>query len=253
VPKVRYHEMLPREILERRASCPVAFVGIGTLEWHAKHAAVGLDGLKAERLCELAAELSGGFSFPTLWYGEPRSVQHMDADQEDTPAIRHALGLRPRARAVPADADAEIVRFQSLVRRLMLQLYETEMLIVCVLCGHYPLYHWAAPIGEELNAERGDAMTLVGTEVDFAGPVVDGVELAGTDHAGIWETSYLWHLRPECVDMSVYEKRDDDRLIGVIGQDPRGHASPELGERAADAIVAGMVARSLAALQQLAS
>jgi creatinine amidohydrolase len=244
--------MLPHEIVERRASCPIAFVGIGTLEWHAEHAAVGLDGLKAERLCELAAEASGGFSFPTLWYGEPRSVKHMEADQEDTPAIRHALRLRPRARVVPADAEAEIVRFQSLVRRLALQLYEAEMLVVCIICGHYPLSDWAAPIGEELKAERSDAITIVGSEADFAEPVLDGVKPAGKDHAGIWETSYLWHLRPECVDMSVYEKRDDARLIGVIGQDPRGHASPELGERACGAIVAGMVSRSLAALENLA-
>jgi len=120
VTRVRYHELLPREILARRAAFPAAFLPIGTLEWHAEHAAVGLDGLKAEQLCELAAAASGGFAFPTLWYGEPRSVRHMEADHVDTPTLRRALGLRAAPPA--ADAVAEIRDFQALVRRIVLQL-----------------------------------------------------------------------------------------------------------------------------------
>jgi creatinine amidohydrolase len=70
--KVRYEEMLPHEIVARRARFPAAFIGLGGLEWHSEHLAVGNDALKAGKLCELAAARSGGFAFPTLWYGEPR-------------------------------------------------------------------------------------------------------------------------------------------------------------------------------------
>jgi len=65
--KVKYHEMLPHEILSRREKFPAAFIGLGTIEWHGEHLAVGNDALKAEKLCELAAAKSGGFAFPTLW------------------------------------------------------------------------------------------------------------------------------------------------------------------------------------------
>jgi creatinine amidohydrolase len=253
VKKFRYHEMLPREILERRDSCPIAFVGLGTLEWHAEHAAVGLDGLKVECLCELAAHASGGFAFPTLWYGEPRSVEHMEADQEDTPAIRRALRLRPVTPGATAEGEAEIARFQALVRALVLELYGLEMRVVCIICGHYPLLQWAHQVGEQINAERADAVTIVGTDDQFVDRAPEGTELPGNDHAGVWETSYLWHLRPECVDMSVYESPNHDRLVGVLGEDPRDRASPELGGRACELIVAGMAGKARATLEALAT
>jgi creatinine amidohydrolase len=249
--RVRYHEMLPREIRARRDACPIAFVGIGTLEWHAHHAAVGLDGLKAERLCELAAEASGGFAFPTAWYGEPWSSQHMDADQKETPAIRDAFGLRPRPRASTAAIMAEIVAFEALVQRIALQLYQLEMRVICMLCGHFPLRDWALPVQRRLASARHDAVTVVGTEVDFAQHAGCQRNLVGNDHAGVWETSYLWFLRPDCVDMAVYEQEPDKPLVGVIGDDPRVGASPELGQRACEVIVDGMVARAQSALRGL--
>ena len=78
--KVWYQDMLPHEIVARRKKFPVAFVPVGILEWHGEHLAVGNDGLIPEKLCELAAAQSGGFAFPTVWYGGPRTVGLMDAD-----------------------------------------------------------------------------------------------------------------------------------------------------------------------------
>ncbi len=52
-------EMLPHEIVERRRKFPAAFIGLGTLEWHGEHLAVGNDAPKAEALCDLAAARSG--------------------------------------------------------------------------------------------------------------------------------------------------------------------------------------------------
>ncbi len=62
--KVRYEEMLPHEIVERRRKFPAAFIGLGGLEWHSKHLAVGNDALKAEKLCELAARTFRRFRLP---------------------------------------------------------------------------------------------------------------------------------------------------------------------------------------------
>jgi creatinine amidohydrolase len=247
--KVRYHEMLPQEILERRAVFPAAFLGIGTLEWHAEHAAVGLDGLKAERLCELAAEASGGFAFPTLWYGEPRSVQHMDTAHEDTPAIRQALRLPPLSALPSPDPDAEVERFQILVRQVLLQVHSSGMRVACLLCGHHPLRDWVALVAERMNCEHGTPVTVFGTEADFADAVADDGTVAGADHAALWETSYLWHLRPDCVDLAVYAGREADPLIGVLGEDPRGRASRELGRAACESTVAGMVHLARAAME----
>ena len=45
--KVCYEEMLPHEVVEGRKKKPLAFLPIGTVEWHGLQNAVGLDTLKA--------------------------------------------------------------------------------------------------------------------------------------------------------------------------------------------------------------
>ncbi len=57
------------------------------------------------------------------------------------------------------------------------------------------------------------------------------------DHAAKWETSILWALRPELVDMSRLSKNLEGPLEGVGGDDPRAHASKELGEGVVSHIV----------------
>ena len=58
--KVRYEEMLPHEIRTAREERALAYLPLGTLEWHGPQNAVGLDGLKAHALCcEFAAEHGG--------------------------------------------------------------------------------------------------------------------------------------------------------------------------------------------------
>jgi creatinine amidohydrolase/Fe(II)-dependent formamide hydrolase-like protein len=64
-----------------------------------------------------------------------------------------------------------------------------------------------------------------------------------SNHAAKWETSILWHLRPELVDVYRLPRDTDVPLEGVGGDDPRVHASRELGRAAVVAI-----ARDLSAL-----
>ena len=91
--KYRYHEMLPHEIVRRRRKFPVAFVASGCLEWHGEHLAVGNDALKAEKLCEIAAQKSGGFAFPTLWYGDSRGHSLAENHFDDAPLILEKMEL----------------------------------------------------------------------------------------------------------------------------------------------------------------
>ena len=70
------------------------------------------------------------------------------------------------------------------------------------------------------------------------------VVLPSGDHAAKWETSYLWYLRPDCVDMSIYLGREEGPLPGVIGIDPRKEASIEVGRKACDLIVDSMLRKA---------
>jgi creatinine amidohydrolase/Fe(II)-dependent formamide hydrolase-like protein len=64
------------------------------------------------------------------------------------------------------------------------------------------------------------------------------------DHAAKWETSCLWHLRPDCVDLSVYRGREDESLINVLGDDPRTTATVEDGRKACELMVVALVKKA---------
>lgn len=241
--KIRYEEMLPHEIVRRRKKFPAAFIGLGTLEWHSEHLAVGNDALKAEKLCELAALRSGGFAFPTLWYGEPRVTGLMEANHDPDGAILSKMGFKKErfSESYFNETGEEQVEFyRELLYHVMVQMNTFEMKAVCLLCGHYPIYDWATPVVERFNATFRDTRAFAGIEFHYP----PKSEHVGGDHAAKWETSYLWYLRSDCVDMSVYLGRESDDLVGVMGDDPRQTASVEIGRKACDLIVEGMIRKA---------
>ncbi len=237
--KVRYEEMLPHEIVARREAFPAAFIGLGGLEWHGEHLAVGNDALKAEKLCELAAARSGGFAFPTLWYGEPRVTGLMEVNHDQEGGIRGHMGFTSEklsASYFGKTGEEQIAFYQELLFHVLVQMNTLEMKAVCLLCGHYPIHGWANPVAERFNAQFKDTKVFAGIEFHYPSETPD----VGGDHAAKWETSYLWYLRPDCVDMSVYLNRADESLVGVGGIDPRKEASIEVGRKACNLIVEGM-------------
>lgn len=248
--KVRYHEMLPHEIVARRKECPAAFIPLGGLEWHGEHLAVGNDALKAEKLCELAAAKSGGFAFPTLWYGEPRETRLMEVNHDPEGAIAAAMSFR---REKFSDSyfgktpEEQIAFYEELLYHVLIQMNTLEMKAVCFLCGHYPLHGWASNACKRFNNLFKETKAFAGIEFHYPGENPD----AGGDHAAKWETSYLWYLRPDCVDMSIFRGRESDLLIGVIGDDPRTEASIEIGRKGCNLIVEGMVRKAKELLKQV--
>jgi creatinine amidohydrolase len=241
--KVRYEEMLPHEILARRRDFPAAFIGLGGIEWHGEHLAVGNDALKAEKLCELAAARSGGFAFPTVWYGEPRECRLMEVNHDAAGGIRRKMKFRKRKMSdsyYGVSPEEQAAFYQQLIRHVLVQMNTLEMRAVCFLCGHYPLHGWAAPVVDQFNRDFADTQAFAGIEFHYPRKT----DAVGGDHAAKWETSYLWYLRPDCVDMSVFLGREDEELIGVGGIDPRKEASVEVGRRACGLIVDGMVRKA---------
>ena len=46
--KVLYEELFPDEFAERIKKMPVAFLPLGTLEWHGPHMPLGADGIQSK-------------------------------------------------------------------------------------------------------------------------------------------------------------------------------------------------------------
>ena len=245
--KVRYEQMLPHEIVARRRRLPAAFVGLGGLEWHGEHLAVGNDALKAEKLCELAAAESGGFAFPTLWYGEPRTVGLMEANHNDDGKITAKMDLPASnfsTRHFGISPKDQTAFYEQLIFHVLVQMSTLGMKAVCFLSGHYPLKQWVDRAIRRFHRIRRYRATRAFCGVELHYPQPPDPTKVATDHAAMWETSYLWYLRPDCVDLSVYLGREDEPMVGIMGHDPRGTAGVALGRRACRLIVRGMVAKA---------
>jgi len=62
-----------------------------------------------------------------------------------------------------------------------------------------------------------------------------------SDHAAMWETSQLWYIRPDLVDINRLPRDLSTRLESVFGNDPRTYASRDLGRKAFHVITEELV------------
>jgi creatinine amidohydrolase len=200
--------MLPHEFEEALKRLPVAYVPVGSLEWHGRHLALGNDTLKAYGILLKTAEKYGGVVVPPTYWG------HM---QQWKPACHPGL---------PADV------VNALFTAIYKGLVAVGFKVVIGVTGHDvkqqldSLQKAADAIGADGHA-AGFAM-MEGTLYDVPGDAMD--------HAAHWETSILMYLRPDLVDMDrikaeVLATKEGADEAGIWGRDPRTDASRELGER----------------------
>jgi creatinine amidohydrolase len=241
--EVRYHMLRPAQIVERRKACPVAYLPIGTLEWHGLHNPLGADTLQAEALAELCARKGGGLAMPPLYYGEPRLDGLMEAVASDRDKIAEAMALPPEnftpARQ-PFTPTEQALNYHSLLIHVLGELEQLGFEVGVLVAGHYPLVDHAAAASLQFNRTRrmrGGKM-LAWAFSDYL-LVRDRWPKSG-DHAGGWETSHLLAICPESVDLGALPPRGQ-KLIGSGGSMPPHDATAEFGretmEAAAEAAV----------------
>lgn len=210
--EVRLEYLRPRQIDDAKQRCPALFQPLGTIEWHGYHNNVGVDALKAHRLCVLAARRGGGLVAPPVYGGvgglsEPHTFV---MEREDD---LFSLMLRPWVEVLCREA----------VQR-------EGFRAVIIVTGHY-----------------GAAQQIVVRELAVRMTRVLGVPVLGTpeyflaldegytgDHAAWGETSLMLHLYPGSVDLS---ELGEPPHRGVGGRDPKAHATVEDGKRLTETIV----------------
>lgn len=228
---VRYNLLRPEEIREAREACPIGYIGIGGIEWHAEHNAVGLDTIKADALAVKCAEAGGGLVFPPLYYGDNRESHLMEANHDHEGKMAARLGL-PAANFRPGymwrsayEADRAYIE---LLYHIMREVESLGFEVLVVIAGHYPLLRHVRAAGEWFMLDSPmKVLQVTGFEL-----VRDRIPDAG-DHAGKWETSLLMALYPEGVDLEKLPEPGELVGAGSNAYD----ASVEYGQAGVDAIV----------------
>jgi creatinine amidohydrolase len=236
--KVRYEEMLPREIKEAREKMPVAYLPMGILEWHGEYLPVGNDALKAHALCCRMAGEIGGLVMPAFYWADNRAEiaeivfkpEHFHRlDMDHTERMMAVYGLDGKGFQEEAERSRSRGGWRLFKEVLDHSLHQIEGLgfrVIVTVAGHYPLIGPSRDVAEAYSG-RARIWPIVGYDV------VEDKGYRG-DHAARWETSLLMALRPELVDVDGLRKAAE--LIGVMGEDPK-LASRDYGEEAIGAIV----------------
>jgi creatinine amidohydrolase len=239
--KVHYLELLPDELRARRAACPVAYLPLGTLEWHGEHNPLGADALISAGLFARAARLFGGVVLPPLFLGPDRT--RIEPDGAQLQGMDYADVTTPPRQLDGSCYWAPEGLFLLLVENIIAQAKRAGFSVI-VADGHGPS-RWA--FGRNAGAwEAQYGVALVSVQRDFPDTWRSQI-----DHAARNETSLLLALRPELVDLA---RLPDDRSIwpqGVGGDDPRD-ATAEHGEEciAASLALLGERLRSLGVLAE---
>ena len=234
---VLYAELTPTDFRRRLAAAPIAYLPLGTLEWHGEHMPLGADGLQSQGFFVKLAEEVGGIVLPMLFVGPDLRVEH---EGEVLYGMDTHLDGRDRPGRLDGSAywiDGE--QFKLLLENILEQLARAGFRIV-VAHGHTPSIQafdapraeWEARYGLKLFSCWGSP-----EDADY------GIQ---TDHGAANETSLTMALRPELVHLEYLDPDPSVIPIGIGGLEPRTHASVERGEK----ILALQVPRMAGILRQ---
>ena len=207
----RYERLHPDELAAIAERAPLAYLPVGTLEFHGEHLPFGVDSFEAHGLCLRAAELSGGVVLPPVY-------------------------LASGCLDLPFTLSFEPALVAAWVRATLDELVRRGFRAVVVLTGHGPLdlNHLLKRVCREAEAEHPElaAYGLCWLELNAArltAPETD--EPTTVDHAARIETSWMLALEPALVRLDRLDDDPDATQVGIYGRNPRFTASAEFGER----------------------
>jgi creatinine amidohydrolase len=209
--EVQWERLLPAEFRRAVEALPVVFLPLGTVEWHGEHNALGLDALKAHRLCVLAARQAGGGVVHPPLYGGMGGL--------DKPATVVVEG--------EYDWDNHLLRLW--LEKLCGEFHRQGFRAVIMLTGHYG--HNQQIVVRETAARMTERLQIpvLGTPEYW---LAQDAGYLG-DHAGIGETSLMLWLFPELVRLDRLRVDPDYGRTDAI----EAGSSPELGRVYTELIV----------------
>ncbi|MGD0811537.1 MAG: creatininase family protein, partial [Acidimicrobiales bacterium] len=173
--------------------------------WHSHHLPLGLDGLVAADICGEIAEACEGVSGPVSYWG---------------------IGGVP----YPYTLKLPIELVEPVLSALFEQFGAMGFRVILAFAGHFGVDQTLALKRAAVEVmDRSPVTVLPLTEYDLVTDLYTG------DHAGPGETSLMWAVSEDLVRLSGLDPATT--LDGVIGDDPRLHASMELGVKLKTAIV----------------
>lgn len=228
--EVRYTHLTPQDFRERLTAAPVAYLPLGTLEWHGEHLPLGSDGLQSTALFEGLAREAGGIVLPMLFLGPDLHEVHDGKDYYgmDVVGIRQKKPERqyPVQQLTGSAYWAEDALFDGILRRTLRNLARAGFRIV-VAHGHGPSTNYICKNADTLGKEFGLKIFQC-WNWDNSEAEIEQAKRFQVDHAGANETSIMMAAHGDRVCLDRIDA--DTWPLGVGGEDPRRFASVQRGQ-----------------------
>ncbi|MBI2192722.1 MAG: creatininase family protein [Planctomycetes bacterium] len=217
--EVRWERMFRDEMEKAFEDCPLVYFAYGLCEPHGPQNTLGLDALKAHAIACAAARAHGGIVAPPDYW-------HIHELGGFGAWAHKAVGQVPRSWMTCMPPWQHFKNILYHIRMADVIGFKAAILIT----GHYgPNWQDLKTLIELVQPRVGVRLYgLPDFEANQPGFLGDG--RSGGDHAGRVETSLLWALEPECVDVSRIPTAGEPGPHFAMGGNAR-ESSRKVGER----------------------
>ena len=219
VNSVFYKDLQPEQLLSKVNAFPVAYLPIGTLEWHGRHMPLGTDMLVPEAVFEKVAKNVGGVVLPPLFLAP-------DIQQKIKQRKFAGMEICGFEKNKPHELFGNCYHISNhLFKKILMAVAENLQrngFKYLVAHGHGPSINIFSQNKKKILKKYGiTCFTLF--DLGYEGK--DGIQ---TDHAAANETSLVMAINQDLVDIENLAK--DKIPIAIWGKDPQTSASVEYGK-----------------------
>ncbi len=194
--KTKFEEMLPAEIIAQTKGASIAYLPVGSMEWHGPHMGMGMDTAHAYAVALGIANKIGGAVLPPLYIGTelPRS-----------PETLKKIGFTGKEKVVGMDFPNNSVKsmywpeelFRTIIAQQVLFLSETGFQTIVIVNGHGADNQIGAlnELADTLSQQTGARVIAQFVLFEDCG--------VGVGHAGLLETSVMMATVPDGVDLTA--------------------------------------------------
>jgi creatinine amidohydrolase len=206
---VRLERLRPAQIRAAMDRAPVAWIPLGSLEYHADHLPNGTDGITGHGILVAAAQQLGGVVLPWSY-----------------------VTIGTLALPWSFRYDAELVA--ETLRQTLRQLPDYGVRLAVVHTGHAPLdlVHLIKRVCAEIEAEIPSLRTYGVCYLELNAALGTGLGTewpVAVDHASTTETSWVTALEPDLVEPLELPDDPAASIVGVYGPNPRFTTDAALG------------------------
>lgn len=219
IESVFYKDLQPAQLLEKVKKCPVAYLPIGTLEWHGRHMPLGTDMLIPENVFAKVAEKIGGVVLPPIFLAP--DIQQKIKRQKFT-----GMEICGFEKDKPNQLYGNCYHIS---KKLYYKILEAVLANLKRNGFKYLVAHGHGPSMNNFNLFKEKFFKKFGikcfTIFDLGFTDEEGIQ---TDHAAANETALIMGINPKWVD--IEKLNEDENLVAIWGKDPRKFASEEKGQ-----------------------